>query len=126
MHHDDAVGSGAPSATDVAGRPYGFAEDGGTPSSPRRRFFELDVSSHSKGYMPPSEAVSFAQISRILELTDRLGLNREWVEIPLSPERPGLVRRLANGKLEIVVDADEPFENWLASLEGRILQVQRS
>jgi len=82
--------------------------------------------SNSKGYMPPLEAVSFAQISRILELTDRLGLNREWVEIPLSPERPGLVRRLANGKLEIVVDADEPFENWLASLEGRILQVQRS
>jgi len=76
--------------------------------------------------MPPLEAVSFAQISRILELTDRLGLNREWVEIPLSPERPGLVRRLANGKLEIVVDADEPFERWLASLETRILETQRS
>jgi len=72
------------------------------------------------------QAVSFAQISRILELTDRLGLNREWVEIPLSPERPGLVRRLANGKLEIVVDADEPFESWLASLEARILETQRS
>jgi hypothetical protein len=76
--------------------------------------------------MPPLEAVSFAQINRILELTDRLGLNREWVEIPLSPERPGLVRRLANGKLEIVVDADEPFDDWLTSLEGRILQIQRS
>lgn len=76
--------------------------------------------------MSPLQAVSFAQISRILELTDRLGLNREWVEIPLSPEHPGLVRRLANGKLEIVVDADEPFEHWLESLEARILQVQRS
>lgn len=76
--------------------------------------------------MPPLEAVSFAQINRILELTDRLGLNREWVEIPLSPERPGLVRRLANGKLEIVVDADEPFDDWLTSLEERILQIQRS
>ncbi|MDF0643902.1 MAG: hypothetical protein P0111_07715 [Nitrospira sp.] len=76
--------------------------------------------------MSPLQAVSFAQISRILELTDRLGLNREWVEIPLSPEQPGLVRRLANGKLEIVVDADEPFELWLASLEARILQAQRS
>ena len=49
------------------------------------------------------DTVTFAQISRILELTDSLGLNREWVEIPLSPARPGLVTRLANGKLEILV-----------------------
>lgn len=68
-----------------------------------------------------SDAVlSFRQISTILEVTDRLGLDREWVEIPLSPERPGLVRRLANGKLEIVVDADQPFDEWLAALPASI------
>ena len=70
------------------------------------------------------EMVSFAQISRILELTDSLGVNREWVEIPLSPERPGRVRRLPNGKLEIVVDADRPFEEWLDSLSRQIESVQ--
>ncbi len=70
------------------------------------------------------DVVSFAQISRILELTDSLGLNREWVEIPLSPERPGLVRRLPNGKLEIIVDADRPFEEWLGSLPMQIESVQ--
>ncbi len=69
------------------------------------------------------QAVSFKQISRILELTDRLGLNREWVEIPLTPEVPGAVRKLPNGKLEIVVDAAEPFEHWLATLDARIKQV---
>jgi hypothetical protein len=72
----------------------------------------------------PMEMVSFAQISRILELTDSLGVNREWVEIPLSPERPGRVRRLPNGKLEIVVDADRPFEEWLDSLSKQIESVQ--
>jgi hypothetical protein len=72
------------------------------------------------------EAVSFTHISRILEVTDRLGMNREWVEIPLSPERPGQLRRLANGKLEIVVDADQPFEEWLQSLEQRIQSLQKS
>ena len=72
----------------------------------------------------PMDVVSFAQISRILELTDSLGLNREWVEIPLSPERPGLVRRLPNGKLEIIVDADRPFEEWLRALSGQIASVQ--
>jgi hypothetical protein len=72
----------------------------------------------------PMDVVSFAQISRILELTDSLGLNREWVEIPLSPERPGTVRRLPNGKLEIIVDADRPFEEWLGSLPTQIQAVQ--
>lgn len=69
-------------------------------------------------------AVSFQQISRILDITDGLGLNREWVEIPLSPESPGLVRKLSNGKLEIIVDADQPFEEWLGTLEQHIRRVQ--
>jgi hypothetical protein len=70
------------------------------------------------------DTLSFAQISRILELTDSLGVDREWVEIPLSPERPGLVRRLPNGKLEIIVDADRPFDEWLGLLPNQIQSVQ--
>jgi hypothetical protein len=72
----------------------------------------------------PLDVVTFTHISRILEVTDSLGLNREWVEIPLSPESPGVVRRLLNGKLEIVVDADQPFEDWLGSLPKHIQLVQ--
>lgn len=67
--------------------------------------------------------VSFKQISEILELTDRLGLSREWVEIPLSPASPGVVRKLTNGKLEIVVDAEMPFAQWFNTLEAQIKQV---
>jgi hypothetical protein len=74
----------------------------------------------------PLEVVSFKQISRILEITDALGLNREWVEIPLSPESPGVVRRLPNGKLEIVVDAEQPFEDWLGSLPKHIQLIQEA
>ena len=66
------------------------------------------------------DSVSFAQISRVLALTDSLGLHREWVEIPLSPERPGSVRRLSNGKLNITVDAERPFDEWLDSLRAQI------
>jgi hypothetical protein len=76
------------------------------------------------GVSMPLEAVSFKHISRILEITDSLGLNREWVEIPLSPESPGVVRRLTNGKLEIIVDADQPFEDWLGSLPKHIQLIQ--
>jgi hypothetical protein len=70
------------------------------------------------------DVVSFTHISRILGVTDSLGLNREWIEIPLSPESPGVVRRLTNGKLEIIVDADQPFEDWLESLPKHIQVVQ--
>ena len=70
------------------------------------------------------QMVTFQHISKILDITDALGLNREWVEIPLSPEQPGAVRRLANGKLEIVVDADQPFDQWLTRLPGLIQQTQ--
>ncbi len=74
----------------------------------------------------PLEVVSFKHISQILEVTDALGLNREWVEIPLSPESPGIVRRLPNGKLEIVVDAEQPFEDWLGSLPKHIQLIQEA
>ena len=65
-------------------------------------------------------AVSFQQISQILELTDQLDISREAVEIPLSPERPGTVRRLTNGKIEIVVDADLPFDEWLSTVRQTV------
>jgi hypothetical protein len=72
----------------------------------------------------PLDVVSFKHISRILGVTDSLGLNREWVEIPLSPESPGVVRRLTNGKLEIIVDADQPFDDWLETLPKHIQLIQ--
>jgi hypothetical protein len=49
----------------------------------------------------------------------------KWVEIPLSSETPGVIRKLSNGKLEIIVDADQPFDEWLASLESRITTVMQ-
>ncbi len=72
------------------------------------------------------QVVSFEQIGRILDVTDSLGLHREWVEIPLSPESPGVVRTLSNGKLDIVVDAEPPFEERLTSLPARIHRAQRT
>ena len=74
----------------------------------------------------PLDVVTFAHISRILGVTDSLGLDREWIEIPLSPESPGAVRKLTNGKLEIVVDAEQPFEDWLGSLPKHIQLIQEA
>lgn len=81
----------------------------------RREQTEWDVTARTM-----DDAVSFEQIRTILDVTDQLGVNREGVEIPLTATSPGAVRRLANGKLEIVVDAGVPFGEWLAELPDHI------
>jgi len=76
--------------------------------------------------MPIPKDVTFAQINRILELTDELDLDREWIEIPLAASSPGNIRKLSNGKIEIGVDADVPFDEWLAAARQRIQQVSEA
>lgn len=66
------------------------------------------------------EAVTFAEISKIFEITDRLDIHREALVIPLLPRHPGRVRRLPNGKIEIVVDAQADFDAWLGTLEAEL------
>ena len=61
------------------------------------------------------EAVGIAEINKIFEVTDALGIHREAVVIPLGTGT-GRVRLLLNGKLEIVVDAQTPLDDWLKGL----------
>lgn len=65
------------------------------------------------------EAVTLKEIHRIFEVTDRLGIHREAVVIPLGPRPKGRVRRMPNGKVEIVVPADG-FDEWLGGLEAEL------
>ena len=65
-------------------------------------------------------AVTLPVIERIFEVLERLGISREAVVIPLKPASPGTVRKLPNGKFEIVVDADAPLDAWLPELEHRL------
>jgi hypothetical protein len=69
------------------------------------------------------QGVQLAQIERIFEILDRLSISREAVRIPLRPQGAGGVKRLSNGKLEITVPVDIPFEQWYASLESTIKQL---
>ena len=49
-----------------------------------------------------------------------MGLSREELVIPLAPRHPGRVRRMPGGKLEIVVESEGEFSDWVAGLEERI------
>ncbi len=66
------------------------------------------------------KAVTLKEIERIFTITDALGISREAIVIPLRTENPGRIQLLANGKLEIVVERDADFEEWVSGLESRI------
>jgi hypothetical protein len=66
------------------------------------------------------KAVGLKEIERIFSVTDALGISREALVIPLRTEAPGRLKLLGDGKLEIVIDRDAAFDEWLTSLEDRI------
>ncbi|HEV7499482.1 MAG TPA: hypothetical protein VGQ33_05730 [Vicinamibacteria bacterium] len=66
------------------------------------------------------EAVTLREIQLIFEITDRLGIHREQLVIPLGPRHPGRVRRMPNGKIEIVVEKDGDLADWLGTLEAEL------
>lgn len=66
------------------------------------------------------EAVGMKEINAIFAVTDGLGIHREMLVIPLGPAAPGRVRRLPSGKLEIVVEAARPLDEWLQELPALI------
>ena len=69
------------------------------------------------------EAVTLREIERIFEITDRLGIHREQLVIPLGPRHPGRVRRLPTGKIEIVVEREGELQDWLPTLEAELRKV---
>ena len=67
--------------------------------------------------------VTLKEIQRVFEITDRMGIHRESLVIPLAPRHPGRVRKMAGGKIEIIVDSEAEFESWIAGLESELRKV---
>lgn len=67
--------------------------------------------------------VTLREIHRVFEITDRMGIHRESLVIPLAPRHPGRVRSMPGGKLEIVVESEADLDLWLAGLETEIRKV---
>lgn len=65
--------------------------------------------------------IGMNEMNAIFSVTDRLGISREAIVVPLGPASPGRVRRLPNGKFEITVDADQPIEAWLPVVEKELI-----
>jgi hypothetical protein len=71
------------------------------------------------------KAITLKEIERIFAVIDPMGISREAVEIPLRTEHPGRVSILKNGKLEIVVEREGDFEDWITGLEAQIRDLMK-
>ena len=69
------------------------------------------------------KAVGLKEIERIFAITDPLGISREALVIPLRTESPGRMRLLGKGKVEVVIDRDADFDQWLASFASKISEL---
>jgi hypothetical protein len=71
------------------------------------------------------KAVTLKEIERIFAVIDPMGISREAVVIPLRTEHPGRVSILKDGKLEIVVEREGDFDQWITQLEARIRDLMK-
>jgi hypothetical protein len=69
------------------------------------------------------KAVTLKEIEQIFAITDPMNISREALLIPLRTEHPGRVSIMKDGKLEIVVERDGDFAEWLNGLESRIREL---
>lgn len=66
------------------------------------------------------EEVTLREIEAIFAVTDAMGLSREALVIPLRPRHPGRVRKTPAGKIEIVVDSEQDFAEFVLGLEPQV------
>jgi hypothetical protein len=65
------------------------------------------------------DTIGMNEITKIFAVIDAMGIHRESVVIPLGTGK-GRVRKLLSGKLEIIVDAETPLDEWLTGLPDLI------
>ena len=70
------------------------------------------------------KVIGMKEIEQIFTVIDRIGVHREAVVIPLKPATPGTVKRLPNGKFEIVVDAERALDEWLPEMERALVELR--
>jgi len=71
------------------------------------------------------KVVTLKEIERIFAVIDPMGISREAVVIPLRTEHPGRVSILKDSKLEIVVERDGDFEDWITRLEAQLRDLMK-
>lgn len=67
-----------------------------------------------------TQPIGMHEMNLVFEVVDRLEISRERIQVPLLPAGLGSVRRLDNGRFEIVLPADQALDDWLPGLEAEL------
>ncbi len=66
------------------------------------------------------DIIGMQDIMAVFDVTDRYGIEREKVSVPLEKSGAGGVSKQAGGALEIVVPASMPADEWTARLQAAL------
>ena len=66
------------------------------------------------------DIIGMQDMMAIYEVTDRFGIDREAISVPLEKAEAGGVSRQSNAGIEVTVPAKIPIRQWLATLEGEL------
>ena len=69
------------------------------------------------------QIISMDDMLAIYYVTDRFGIDRERIAVPLEKEGTGTVTNHENGELTIVVPFTIGINGWLKILEQKLLQL---
>ena len=64
------------------------------------------------------DIISMDDMMALYEVTDRYGIDREQISVPLEKSGAGALSLLPTGAVEITVPADTPTRDWLPVLEA--------
>ncbi len=68
----------------------------------------------------PDDIIGMDDMMAVFEVTDRFGIDREQISVPLEKSGLGAVRKDASGGVEIVVPAQVPTREWLPTLQAEL------
>ena len=66
------------------------------------------------------EIIGMDDMMAVYEVTDRFGIDRETISVPLEKQGSGGVRRQAPGGVEITVPAGISTSKWLPTLQAEL------
>ena len=63
------------------------------------------------------DIISMDDMMALYEVTDRYGIDREQISVPLEKSGAGSLSLQPSGAVEITIPADVPTRDWLPDLE---------
>jgi len=67
--------------------------------------------------------IGMAEMNKIFEVVDSLGISREAITVSLAPSGAGSVEKLPGGKFRVVIPEGTPLDDWLPVLRQSLLDL---